>query len=144
MRLKISATIVYFLLASSVRPAQADFTVADYCEIALKAGQVSELEWQDRISLAQLHQGTSKSLAVNLQTLDSQYGRLRSQLYAHYGTTFQEYLRYGASHQSAIKTYLEQNPGIKGTLDDVSARIRSLSGRMESIMAGRAAKEVRK
>jgi hypothetical protein len=144
MRLKISTAIVYFMLGSSVWPAQPDLSVADYCEITLKASAVSEFEWKDRISLAQSHRGTSKSLDMNLQTLDSQYGRLRSQLSSHYGTTFQEYLRYGASHQSAIKLYLEQNPGVKTALDDVSARIRSLREQMESVMAGRASKEVQK
>lgn len=144
MRLGILAATLGLALAVSGRPAQADFTVGDYCEVTLKATQIAELEWKDRISLAQLHQGPSRPLDVKLRNLASQYEPLRGRLYAQYGTTFQEYLRYGASHQTAIRLYLEQNPEIRGALEESSKRLQSLRQQMESVMSARHAAEARK
>jgi hypothetical protein len=144
MRLQIPAMILCGALAASAWPAPAEISVKDYCEATLKASEVAELEWKDRISVAQSHQGTAKALDIKLRALDVAYGGLRNQLYAHYGTTFQDYLRFGASHQSAIKLYLEQNVGVSGTMNDVSARIQSLRRQMESLMAARQVPETRK
>jgi hypothetical protein len=144
MRLGTGAIVLFVGLASSARAAQADFTVTDYCDLTLKASQVAELEWKDRILLAKSHQGTSKSLSIKLQALETQHSQLRNQLYARYGTTFQDFLRYGASHQSAIKLHLEQNPSVRSALEDASSRVQSLRQQMESAMAARQGKEVRK
>jgi len=144
MRLQIRAVILGAALAVSGMPAQADFSVRDYCEVTLKASEIDELAWKDRLSLEQSHQGPSKALDVKLQSLDAQYGRFRNQVYAHYGTTFQDYLRYGAGHQAAITLYLEQNVDLKRALSDASSQIRSLRQQMESVMSARHAAEARR
>ena len=144
MRLQILATILGVALATSGRPAQSDFTVRDYCEVTLKAMEVTEVEWKDRISVAQSHQGPSKALEARLRSLESEYNHFRSRAYAQYGTTFQDYLRFGAGHQAAIKQYLEQNADLKNALSETSGRIQGLRQQMESVMSARHAAEARK
>jgi hypothetical protein len=144
MRLEIVTAILGVALAASGRPAQAEFSVRDYCEVTLRAREIAELEWKDRISVAQLHQGPSAVLESKLRSLDPQYERLKGRLYAHYGTTFQDYLRYGASHRAAIRLYLEQDPDMRGALDASSRRVQSLRQHMESVMSARHAAEERK
>ena len=144
MRLGTGLMMFFVGLAFSVRAAQPDFTVTDYCDLSLKASQVAELEWKDRILLAQSHQGTSKSLDIKLKALETHHSQLRDQLYARYGTTFHDFLRYGASHQTAIRLYLEQNPSVKSALGDASTRVQSERQQMESLMAAKHFSEVRK
>ena len=140
----VQAITASLMLVFPLWPAQSNLLVQEYCEMTLKITELAELEWKDRVLLAQSHDGSLKPLDLKLQALESQYGRLRSQLYAHYSMTLTGYLRYGASHQNAIKLYLEENAQVRGALDDANRRIESLRQQMESAMSARHAAGAKK
>ena len=140
----VEMAVLIALLAQFAWPAQPELSVQDYCEISLKVSQLTEAHWTDRISLAQRHQGPMKDLDKQLASADSRYDRLRTQIYAQYGTTFQDYLRYGASHHGAIQGYLENNPQVRSAIEHAQSRVHSLREQLDPVMSRKRAAEARK
>jgi AICAR transformylase/IMP cyclohydrolase PurH len=134
----------FAMLTAAYVSAAVQNSVAEYCEIALKIMNVTELQMKDRISLARSHSGSREELDAALQSLDAKYERAKAQVYSSYGTTLQAHLRYGASHQEAINLYLEENSDVKNMLEDTSQRIQSLRQEMDSLMSAKPAGDGRR
>ena len=137
MRQRTLAALAFVFVLASTLAGESALTIQDYCEASLRIAQLTELQWQDRVSAARGHQGPSAALDQKLQLVDSRYEDLRSRMYSHYGTTSQDYLRFGASHQAAIRQYLAVTPEIDNPLRDVNDRVASRRAEMETIMSAR-------
>ena len=131
----LGACLISMALAAALSAQQSNVTVRDYCDIAVKSAQLVELQWRERLSTAQAHEGSSRALAAKLKAIDERYDRVKSQVYSQYGMTFQEFLRYGSDHQNAIRLYLEKNSDLKGAMDSSSAVVQGLRSQVEFLMA---------
>jgi len=140
----LAIMLMSFVLAPMLQGADKELDVKDYCDLAVKALMVAESEARDRISVLQTHEGNAKALTGKMQTLHAEYNRQRNELYATYGTSIQEFLRYGARHQAAIKQYLEENPGVQASLENANSQVESLRQQMDALEADKLQKANRK
>jgi hypothetical protein len=130
----VRAGIVALAFAGALSAEQSSLSVQDHCDMALKSARLVELQWRERLSTAQAHEGTSRALDAKIRTIDERYDRVKSQVYSQYGMTFQEFLRYGADHQSAIRLYLDKNSEVKSALDSSASVVQGLRSQMEALM----------
>lgn len=107
-------------------------TVEDYCLMTQSLMELSVQEWEQRAELAAAGKGDRKALAAKFEEVTKQYRPLREEVYARYGLTPGEDLRFASEHQSEIAGYLEEHPDLRDSLDALKTRINALIDQVES------------
>lgn len=107
-------------------------TVEEYCLVAEKLLEISIQELEERKATGP-PSGQNQTLSYQQSgAVTKKYRRKRDQLFATYGTTMEEYLRYRAEHNRKVNVFLEHNPDRKNAIDALSSQLEGLRRQYES------------
>lgn len=107
-------------------------TVEDYCGLTKSLMELSVKEWEERAQVAAANKGDRKTQAAKLEEVAKEYRPQRGEVYARYGMTPSEDLRFASEHRSEIADYLDEHPEVRDSLDSLKARIDALIEQVES------------
>lgn len=124
---------LWLLLLQGLNPKEAfALSVEEYCLVAEKLLEISIQELEERGSTA-LSSGQDQNLySKTSEGIFKKYRRKREILFADYGTTMGDYLRYGAEQNRKVNAFLENNPDKKNTIDSLSSQLKGLRMQYES------------
>lgn len=107
-------------------------SVEDYCLMTQSLMELSVNEWEARAQAATANKSDRKKLTAALEDVSKRYRPQREEIYARYGMTSKEDLRFASQHQSEIIDYLDEHTDVRDRIDSLKARIDSLIEQVES------------
>lgn len=124
-------------VGSVVRGQSTDLTVENYCRLTVSLMQLSVEEWQERVPVAEKTKTDRKKLESALQTVTKKYREQRTETFQQFGIDQRAYLNYATDHKTEIESYLEENPEVQQTIEDLKTQINKLIEQFESAASPR-------
>jgi hypothetical protein len=109
-----------------------ELTVEDYCRLTISLMQRSVEEWQERVPVAEKTKTDRKKLASALQAVTKKYQDQRTEEYQRFGFDLKTYLHYTTDHKTEIESFLEDNPDVQQSINDLQKQIDNLIQQFES------------
>jgi len=94
--------------------------------------ELSVQEWQERVPIAQRNKGDRRKLEAALKETTKKYEDRRGEAYQRFAVDQRTYLRYSSDHKTEIESYLEENPDVQSSINELKAQIDNLIQQFES------------
>jgi hypothetical protein len=112
-------------------------TEEGYCNLQGRLLTLLEMEWKDRLTIAQAAARNDEEFWKKLEEVGAKFRSARSSTYSDMATTEEAVTRFSADNKDSIEAYLNDHPDLRGQLDAVNARVKALIEQFESVMQSR-------
>ena len=133
MYLTVLPVLFSLFLSLWVTQAQAELSVASYCELAIKKLEQQAKQFRDLIDLCVQYKNERNKLIQEESILKGRYDLARALLFSSYGTTADEYVSYRGKHSLEVERYLKTQTFVQHRIESLSNEVRSLFDKYESL-----------
>jgi hypothetical protein len=112
-------------------------TEEGYCNLHGRLLVLLELEWKDRLAVAEAASRNDEEFWKKLEEVGTKFRSARSSAYGDMSTTEEAFTRFSTENKEAIEEYLNEHPDLRGQLDAVNARVKALVQQFETVMQSR-------
>jgi len=132
----VKKLIISILLAAGLTSA-ADLALEDYWQLNSLRLELAAQEWQARITAAQQANGDRKAFLARNDAISKEFAGHHRTLHGKYGTTPQDYIRFGSTHAREIDSYLDaaEHAVLKRAIDQQRDRVQSLMQQFDAAAA---------
>lgn len=129
--------VIFFFVLILAIPSHAELSVESYCQLVIKSAQMEIGNFNELIALAQQYSSDNSEAFLEQEAIkQEEFDKGKESLFNSFDTTAEEYVTFMGGNKETVEEYLNANPDIKQSIDDLTNQVNALLDQYESLKYG--------